>query len=180
MLRGGCALLAHHSLQGVFELAGDGPEVGEVVSGVRVVEFGVDAGWAKRYGYTFVLSYVLTFGEWFGFADCAGEEFDAVFEFAGGGEHPLWAKLAGEEVVEEVCDLLGAVWVGWVGERFNELVAEEDGGFFEGLVGLLGGDMGIEDIDVVGLQLVGKLQHGIDGVVVGSEDGEGFIEEAQW
>ena len=92
----------------------------------------------------------------------------------------MWGELAGEEVVEEVCDLLSAVRVGGVGEGFDELVAEEDGGFFEWLVWLLGGDVGVEDINVVGLQLVGEVQHGIDGVVVGSEDGEGFIEEAQW
>jgi hypothetical protein len=163
----------------MFELAGNGPEVTEVVSGVRVIEFDVDAGGAEWYGYVFVHGYVLPLGQRFGVADRAWKEFDAVFEFIGGGEHPLWAELAGEEVVEEVCDLLGAVWVGWVSECFNELVAEEDGGFFEWLVGLLGGDVGVEDVDVAGLKLVGEVQHGVDGVIVGSEDSEGFVEEAQ-
>lgn len=162
----------------MFELAGDGPEVGEVVGGVRVIEFDTDAGGAEWYWYALVLGYVLSFGQWFGFAGCARKEFDAVFEFVGGGEQPLWSELAGEEVVEKVCDLLGAVWVGWVGEGFDELVAEEDGGFFEGLVGLLCGDVGVEDVDVVGLQLVGEFEYGVDGVVVCSEDDEGFVEEA--
>lgn len=84
--RGECALLAHHSLQGVFELAGDGPEVGKVVGGMRVIEFDANAGGAKWYWYAFVLGYVLSFGQWFGFACCAWKEFDAVFEFVGGGE----------------------------------------------------------------------------------------------
>ena len=62
MLRGGYALLVHHSLQGVFELAGDSPEAVEVVSGVRVIEFDFDAGRAQWYGYSLVLGYVLSLG----------------------------------------------------------------------------------------------------------------------